>query len=190
MQARYTSPSTPVAWTYLLNLLALGGICASLAVAFFYQLAFGDLPCPLCQLQRVGLIATGLGVAMNLRLGLRTCHYGMALLGCLLTGVIAARQVLLHILPGDPGFGSPFLGLHFYTWAVLTALALAAFIAGLLMLGEPVTAPPPAPGLQRLGRLAVWLFAALIAANLVSTVIECGLGPCDSNPTYYHLLGR
>ena len=33
-------------------------------------------------------------------------------------GAIAARQILLHIMPGDPGFGSAFLGMHFYTWAL------------------------------------------------------------------------
>jgi disulfide bond formation protein DsbB len=171
-----------------MNVLALAGISLSLTVAFYYQLVFGDLPCPLCQLQRVGLIAIGLGFMMNLCLGLRPVHYGVALLGCLLTGIIAARQVMLHILPGDPGFGSTFLGVHFYTWAVLTALATAVFIGGLLLTGEvPIGTRPAA---KRLGRGVVWVFIALIAANLVSTVLECGLGPCDPNPTHYQLLGR
>ena len=34
------------------------------------------------------------------------------------------------------------------------------------------------------------VFAVLIAANLASTVLECGGGQCDDNPTFYHLLGK
>ena len=32
------------------------------------------------------------------------------------------------------------------------------------------------------------LLALLIAANLVSTVLECGAGQCDDNPVHYLLL--
>jgi len=33
--------------------------------------------------------------------------------------------------------------------------------------------------------LAVWLFALLVAGNLASTLLECGVGSCADNPTYY-----
>jgi hypothetical protein len=32
---------------------------------------------------------------------------------------ISIRQILLHIVPPDPGYGDPVLGLHLYTWALL-----------------------------------------------------------------------
>jgi hypothetical protein len=37
---------------------------------------------------------------------------GMAIIAAALGAVAAGRQVLLHILPGDPGFGFPVFGLH------------------------------------------------------------------------------
>ncbi|OZA78931.1 MAG: hypothetical protein B7X76_09550, partial [Azorhizobium sp. 39-67-5] len=45
-----------------LNALGLLGVCAVLAVAFFDQLVFGDLPCPLCLLQRAGFVLSALAV--------------------------------------------------------------------------------------------------------------------------------
>ncbi len=36
---------------------------------------------------------------------------GMAIIAALLGALAASRQILLHILPGDPGFGSPVFGL-------------------------------------------------------------------------------
>jgi len=32
------------------------------------------------------------------------------------------------------------------------------------------------------------IFALLVAANLLSTVLECGAGQCDDNPVRYLLL--
>ena len=40
----------------LLDTLGLAGICLTLIVAFYYQLYLAELPCPLCLLQRVGLV--------------------------------------------------------------------------------------------------------------------------------------
>jgi len=46
----------------LLDMLALCGISVVLAVAFYYQFALGELPCPLCALQRVGFLVAGVAV--------------------------------------------------------------------------------------------------------------------------------
>ena len=40
------------------------------------------------------------------------------------------------------------------------------------------------------GKAVAILFTLLIAANLLSTVLECGAGQCDDDPTYYQLLGK
>ena len=47
-----------------LDTLALTGISGVLLVAFYYQLALGELPCPLCALQRVGFIVAGVGLVI------------------------------------------------------------------------------------------------------------------------------
>ena len=39
-------------------------------------------------------------------------------------------------------------------------------------------------------QIAVWLVIALTAANVVTTLMECGLGACDDNPRVYELLTR
>jgi hypothetical protein len=36
--------------------------------------------------------------------------------------------------------------------------------------------------------LALALFALMVLANILSTVLECGLGLCPDNPTRYELL--
>ncbi|WDG77589.1 disulfide bond formation protein B [Pseudomonas chlororaphis] len=172
----------------VLNILGLLGISVSLVIAFYYQLFQHELPCPLCLLQRVGMITIGFGFLMNVRFGIRSAHYGVALFGSLLTGAIASRQVFLHILPGDPGYGVTLFGLHFYTWAVVSALAAIIFISGLLLLKSWEQPSSINHQAHFFGKLAMGVFIFLIAANLVSTVLECGAGECEANPTYYQLL--
>lgn len=46
----------------------------------------------------------------------------------------------------------------------------------------------PKLDLARWGRIASLLFILLIAANLISTVLECGTGQCADNPVIYDLL--
>jgi glucan phosphoethanolaminetransferase (alkaline phosphatase superfamily) len=100
----------------------------------------------------------------------------------------AGRQVLLHIAPGDPGYGSPFLGLHFYTWAFIAFAAIIVFCAVMLavdrkwgdnMLRKPVSV---------LGVLVMALFFLVALANVGSTTLECGFGPCPDNPASYQWL--
>ncbi|KAF1046062.1 MAG: Disulfide bond formation protein B [Herbaspirillum frisingense] len=173
----------------ILNGLGLLGICIALGVAFYYQLMLKELPCPLCLLQRAGMVLIGIGFMMNLRFGVKSAHYGIALAGALTTGIIALRQLFLHILTGDAGYGSTFMGLHFYTLAALSSLAAAAGIAALLVVQS--SEPPAAPAWKSWGvKLVSILFILLVAGNLVSTVLECGAGACDDDPTHYLLLGK
>lgn len=172
----------------ILNVLGLLGISLILAVAFFYQLALGELPCPLCLLQRAGFIAIGMGFLFNMRLGERPSHYAMILIASLVTGFISLRQVSLHIAPDDPGYGSALLGLHFYTWALIAAIGVICYVALVFVLKD-VTDKRDASPLNGPASNAVFaIFALLVAANLLSTVLECGAGQCDDNPVRYLLL--
>lgn len=169
--------------------MGLLGISATLLVAFYYQLMIKDLPCPMCLLQRVGLMLIGFGFLFNVRFGIKDIHYGFALIGCVLTCSIAARQMFLHILPGDPGYGSIFMGLHFYTWALITSLFAVFAIAILLMLSKDDINVGKPLGIPLWGKFSILLFTVMIVANLISTVLECGSGQCAENPTYYQLIG-
>jgi hypothetical protein len=52
-------------------------VCGVLGVAFYYQFALGELPCPLCALQRVGFIVAGVGLVLNLRVGYSRMFQGI-----------------------------------------------------------------------------------------------------------------
>lgn len=173
----------------ILNMLGLLGISLVLAVAFFYQLVLGELPCPLCLLQRAGFIAIGMGFLFNMRLGERPSHYAMILVASLVTGFIAIRQVSLHLAPGDPGYGSALFGLHFYTWALVAAVGVVCYVALVFVLKD-VTGRRERDALPsgQASDALFAIFALLVAANLLSTVLECGAGQCDDNPVHYLLL--
>jgi disulfide bond formation protein DsbB len=154
-------------------------------MAFFWQLIYHDLPCPLCLLQRVGFVLVGIGLLMNVRFGPSALHYGVIVLSAIGGAFAAGRQVLLHIPPGDAGYGLPFLGMHFYTWAFVLFVAFIVYAGVMLMLDRRcVDQAHPRP-VSSLTYGVMWLFFILVAANLVSTLLECGFGACPDDPTSY-----
>lgn len=178
-----------------LNALGLYGISAVLAVAFAGQIILNEPPCPLCMLQRMQFALLAAGPILNIRYGPRPSHYAMSLLAALLGAAVAARQIALHILPGDPGYGSALLGYHYYTWAFM-AFAISMVLIALVMLfdrqfeREPSlsAATSTTTGGSVLIRLSVWLVIILVGLNVVSTVAMCGFEACPSDPTDYRLL--
>src|SRR3990167_6458606 len=87
--------------------------------AFGLQAFLHEIPCPLCLIQRLGMIAVATGALLNVRFGIRKLHYGISLLAALLGGFASLRQLLLHVCGLIPTFGQPFWGLSLYTWALL-----------------------------------------------------------------------
>ncbi|ONG51402.1 hypothetical protein BKE38_16130 [Pseudoroseomonas deserti] len=178
---------TPICRT--LNGIGLLAVSLVLAAAFFEQLVHGDIPCPLCILQRAGFAGVALGLALNLRCGPRPSHYGIAILSALIGGSISARQVLLHIAPGDAGYGGTLLGLHLYSWALLLFFVIVAGCAFLLLFDRQFDeAGAPQSRLPALGLAVLALAALLVLGNGISTVLECGGGLCPDNPVDYQLL--
>jgi disulfide bond formation protein DsbB len=49
--------------------------------------------------------------------------YGISVIAAVVGASISIRQILLHIVPSDPGYGDPVFGLHLYTWALLVFVA-------------------------------------------------------------------
>lgn len=171
-----------------LNVLALFAICGVLIAAYVVEFTRDELPCPLCLLQRIALCGMAAGVILNLRFGLRPRHYGLILIAAAAGGVFAVRQILLHIAPGDPGYGSIVLGYHYYTWsAIVFAVAIVATAVALLF-DEQFEGSGP----RRLGPVAivaVTLALGLTLANVVTTFLECGVHECPDNPVTFELLG-
>jgi hypothetical protein len=164
------------------NTLALAVITIVLGGAFIEQIVFGELPCPLCLLQRAGLLAVGLGFLLNLRFGIQPMHYGVALFGALTGAATSVRQILLHIAPGDPGYSKAVFGFHLYTWSFISFICVMFGIALLLCLGKPGPSDRP---YSRLAGLVCLVFMIVVAGNLISTLLECGLTQCGDDPTRY-----
>lgn len=172
-----------------LNAVALYAISGILILAFYWQLANSELPCPLCLLQRVAFAALAVGPVLTIRHGPKPQYMGLVVIAALLGAGIAGRQMLIHILPGDPGYGSTLLGLHFYTWAFI-AFAGALLAAGVMLaFGPEATGEDRRPVRGLFEDAAVWLTFALVALNGVSVLLECGFSGCPANPVRYELLG-
>jgi disulfide bond formation protein DsbB len=173
-----------------LNALGLYAVALVLAAAFAAQLLLQELPCPLCLLQRVEFAMLAIGPMLNVRFGPRPSHYGVALLVAIAGAVVAMRQILLHIMPGDPGYGSALLGFHYYTWAFI-GFAVAIILVAVMLLFDRQFAEDdkPAP-IGLFVHAAAWLVIALTALNVVSTLLECGFAACPDNPTDYQWLQR
>ncbi|CAK02223.1 disulfide bond formation protein B [Bartonella tribocorum] len=173
-----------------MNTLGLIGLSVVLVVAFYYQLVKFELPCPLCLLQRVGLMLAGCGFLLNIHHKVKNTHYGMVIIGCMVTSAVAARQVFLHITPDDLGYGSTFFGLHFYTWAFIISVLCIFAVASVMILGELAHKFKEFSAFPILSKTASFLFVFLIAANLISTILECGGGQCADDPVRYELLSN
>lgn len=190
----YTSRSQSIAehsWSYWLNAIALAAVCGSLLAAFYWQIVFNELPCPLCQLQRVALTLAGIGMMLNIRFGPSAVHYAIILASALGGATASGRQILLHIAPGDTGYGSTLFGLHFYTWGFISFVVMLVFCAVMLCIDrnrlalERPQLSVRAPTTALITTALVVLFFLIAAANTVSAVMVCQFGACPDNPTEY-----
>ena len=157
-------------------------------LALVYQFMLHELPCPLCLLQRVGMLGIAFGAVMNLKYGKAFRHDLVMIMASLFSLVVALRQVLLHILPGDPGYGSTLFGLHFYTWNDLISFAFIIFISiSPLFKGINISRILSRFYLSnvKVANLFFILLFALSLVNLVAVYLECGFLPCPDNPTSY-----
>ena len=168
-----------------LNLAALVAVCASLTLAFVWQIAYNELPCPLCQLQRAALILTGIGLMLNLRFGPAAVHYSIILASALGGAAASARQDLLHIAPGDPGYGTALFGLHFYTWGLISFIIVLVFCTVMISLDRNRLRGSGQAIRSGVAAALIWFFFAITAANTVNSLMICKLGPCPENPTVY-----
>src|SRR5258707_15867760 len=119
-----------------LNALGLYAIALVLVAAFAGQILLNELPCPLCLLQRVLFSLLAIGRILNIRFGPRPSHYALSLLAAVVGATVSARQILLHIMPRDPGYGSALLGYHYYTCAFIAFVAPIVLIAILLLFDD------------------------------------------------------
>jgi hypothetical protein len=85
-------------------------------------------------MQRIGFVIIGFALVLNIHCVAHSAYYGWGIIGGIVGMMVSLRQDLIHILPGDQGFGKTFLELHFYTWAYVGYTGLLIGMAILLML--------------------------------------------------------
>jgi disulfide bond formation protein DsbB len=172
---------------YLYLLLTLAVIAGILTAAMTLQYAKGELPCPLCLLERLALFGVCFGIIRNFRHGFSYQNTGYSLLFSIVLLVIAARQSLLDIYPrpGHEYIGSAIFGIHMPVWSIIIAVSLLlAYAIKLALLGGDEYLREAEigtfPKIKILADTLSMYVIALCAINLVSVVVQCGFGQCHT----------
>ena len=202
MSATTNSPANDSAaerWAeifFQLNHVWVLGVCGVLLGAFVVQFAYSEMPCPLCLLQRMGMMLALMGPAYMLLqnraggqrgLPVLTMGFGMSILGAVVGMFVSARQVLLHIAPGDPGYGSAVMGMHLYTWALVVFVTIIV-VSGLNLVFATKALPRERTTLALHTKVTLWIFGLIVAANVVLVFMEAGFNLyLPDNPEYYML---
>ena len=165
-------------------ILFVVGYCGVLLAAMGVQIFGHEKPCPLCMLQRYAMILATIPamwiVADALRGKLTRARYasalGMSIVAATCGGFESTRQILLHIASStDPGYGSAVVGLHLYTWALITFVVVILFCGVALMCSGSVIPEAPTEGsLRTLAKVIEVAFLVVIALNVVLIVLLVG----------------
>ncbi len=154
-----------------LFIVVLSGV---LMGAYSIQFFKDEMPCPLCLLQRVGMIGVALGQVLNLRFGMRPAHHAFSIFSALCGASVSIRQITLHICPGFPTFGEPVFGASLYTWAFITFVASIFAIGCMLFLYKNDTDQKAPPKMELWAKAACGLILLITVANIFTTFWECG----------------
>ena len=159
-----------------LNAILVYILMAVICSAFFVQFVWQETPCPLCLLQRVGMIGVAFGALLNLKFGISRLFYAISLLSALSGSAVAIRQIALHICPGEAQpFGSPVFGLSLYVWSFIVFICSVTYIAICLMVNDETKVKE-----TLFEKGAFWLTVFVVMVNLIATIFQCGFfGPCE-----------
>ena len=160
-------------------------------VALGFQVFQHELPCPLCLLERMGILAMGLGALGIVIDGIKTRYYGMSLLATMMTALCAGRQVLLHIVPGSGGYGSTILSLHMYSWTLFFCCVYLVYLSFALCVPtqfkDQLNGNGSKPYKSQLNWVLIILYCSVIVLNIMSVLSICGFGACPDNPVAYFM---
>jgi len=162
-------------------------IAGILTMAMTLQYANGELPCPLCLLERVAMLGVCFGIMLNLRRGFSYQNTAFSLLSAIFLLIVSVRQSLLDIYPrpGHEYIGSAIFGIHMPVWSIIIALSLlTAYAIKLAILGgdeylrEAELADFPA--ISKIASVLSLYVIAICVVDLASVMLQCGLGECHT----------
>ncbi len=172
---------------YAFSLAVAVVIAGILTAALVMQFGYGELPCPLCLLQRVAMFGIAFGAVQNFRERFSYQNDGISLLFAVFLLIVATRQTLLDIYPrpGHEYIGTAILGLHMPVWSILIATAvLLAYAVKLVAIGgdDDLTVARAAAfePIKRAADVVGFYLIALCVVNLVSVIVQCGFGECHT----------
>lgn len=172
---------------YLYFLAMMLVIAAILTAAMVLQYARGELPCPLCLLERAALFGICFGLMQNFRNGFSYQNAGFSLLFAILLLIVAVRQTLLDIYPrpGHDYIGSAVFGLHMPVWSIVIALCvLTAYAIKLAAVGGDRHLRDykagAFPAVNAIANVTGLYIVAICAVNFVSVIVQCGVGECHT----------
>ena len=172
---------------YVYLLLVMFAIAGILTAAMTLQYAKGELPCPLCLLERVAMLGVCFGIMLNFRHGFSYQNTGFSLLSALLLLIVAVRQTLLDIYPrpGHEYIGSAIFGIHLPVWSIIIALTLLiAYAIKLAILGGDEYLREAEieefPAISKIANALGLYVIAICLINFVSVVLQCGFGECHT----------
>jgi disulfide bond formation protein DsbB len=170
-------------------MLVIAGI---LTFAMILQYRGGEVPCPLCLLQRVAMFGVCLGIILHFRGGYSGRNDGICMLFALFLLIVSARQTLLDIVPrpGHSYIGSTVFGIHMPVWSIIIAVAiLLAFAIRMLVLGGAGLRDGEKPQLfSNAANLLSAYLIAICAVNFVSVILQCGLDACHTTGYKFSIL--
>ncbi|MFE2326752.1 disulfide bond formation protein B [Streptomyces sp. NPDC059385] len=173
------------------------GMCATIGGAYVFQFGLWEYPCPMCLLQRMFMLLSAVGPAMIVarsRKGPVTTAefasgWGVAIVSALLGGTVSGAQVLMHIVPPDPGYAGALFGLHLYTWAAITfGLAVLAGAVNLVLArsAQPLDAALSSPALRRAAGITLGVLVFFAVTNLLACFLLQGFHwQMPGDPTGY-----
>jgi disulfide bond formation protein DsbB len=183
----------------VLNFAGMLAMIGVLIGAYIYQFSYRELPCTLCQLQRVAMVAVAFGAAMNLVLGPQPRHYGVCLVSAMFGLAISIRQTLLHINPffdtsagkptlavtANPPFGQPVMGLHLYVWGIVLFVTVILAVGIVLLFQSQFKSSGDTPDwLKQLAGFGVAALVVVASAETLTTFLECGFGACPNDGSW------
>lgn len=179
---------------YLYLFLMMLVIAAILTAAMTMQYVYGELPCPLCLLERLALFGVCFGIILTFRHGFSYQNTGISLLFALFLVIVSERQSLLDIYPrpGHAYIGSAIFGLHMPVWSIVIGLViLIAYAAKMAVIGSDThlrdNDVATFPKLRTLATMLSLYVIVLCAINFVSVFLQCGVNECHTFG--YQLLG-
>lgn len=170
---------------YMISMMAV--IVAILTAAMTLQYVHGELPCPLCLLQRAAMLGVCFGIMQQFRHGYSSRNVGISLGFSLLLLIISVRQTLLDIYPrpGHEYVGSAVFGMHMPVWSVLIATCLIIALAIQLIIwgGNDQFRKNPIldyPILKTLTTLLSIYVLIIGLVNFVSVGVQCKFNQCHT----------